>query len=119
MEFYKEMFRVYGWPWPFTKEDYPGPLGPRYAGKLVRQIIFENLPPGVLQKLDELNPADSKWQRRNRMSQLLTSKFGHPHVEKLVAVITALFKASDSKEEFWRNYERNFPKVGDQGELSV
>ena len=58
------MFRVYGWNWPYTEEDYPGPLGPRYAGKLVRQIIFENLPPGVLEKLDELNPADSKWQRR-------------------------------------------------------
>lgn len=117
MEFYKEMFRVYGWAWPYTEADYPGPLGPRYAGKLVRQIIFENLPPGVLEKLDELNPADAKWQRKSRMSQLLSSTFGHPHVEKLVAVTTALFKASDNKDDFWRLYKRNFPKKGDQIEL--
>lgn len=117
MEFYREMFRVYGWPWPYTEKDYPGPVGPRYAGKLVRQIIFENLPPGVLEKLDEMNPADAKWQRKSRMSQLLTSTFGHPHVANLVAVTTALFKASDTKEEFWKLYKRNFKKKGDQLDL--
>jgi hypothetical protein len=71
----------------------------------------------VLQKLDELNPADSKWQRKRRMSQLLSSKFGHPHVEKLVAVTTALFRASDNKDEFWKLYKRNFPKKGEQLDL--
>lgn len=28
LEFFKEMFRVYGWPWPFKEGFYPGPLGP-------------------------------------------------------------------------------------------
>jgi P63C domain len=119
LEFFKEMFRVYRWPWPYTEEDYPGPLGPRYAGKLVRQIIFENLPPGVLEKLDELNPADGKWQRKSRMSQLLSSEIGHPHVEKLVAVATMLFRVSDDKDDFWRNYKKAFQKKGDQTEMPV
>jgi hypothetical protein len=119
LDFFKEMFRVYGWPWPYTEADYPGPLGPRYAGKLVRQIIFENLPPGVLQKLDEINPADQKWQRKSRMAQLLSSEIGHPHVEKLVAVATMLFRISGDKSEFWRNYKKAFPKKGDQSEMSV
>jgi hypothetical protein len=117
LEFFKEMFRVYGWPWPYTEEDYPGPLGPRYAGKLIKQIIFENLPPGVLEELDKLNPPNAKWQRKSRMSQLLTSDIGHPHVEKLVAVNTMLFKVSDNKEDFKRNYKKAFPKKGDQLEL--
>jgi hypothetical protein len=117
MEFYREMFRVYGWPWPYTEEDYPDPLGPRYVGKLVRQIIFENLPPGVLEKLDELNPADAKCQRKRRMTQLLSSEMGRPHVEKLVAVTMALFKASDNKDDFWKMYKRSFPKKGDQYDL--
>ena len=47
---------------------------------------LENLPPGVLEQLDKLNPPNAKWQRKSRMSQLLTSDIGHPHVEKLVAV---------------------------------
>jgi hypothetical protein len=117
IDFFREMFRVYGWRWPYTKEDYPGPLGPRYAGKLIKKIIFENLPPGVLEELDKLNPPNAKWQRKSRMSQLLTTEIGHPHVEKLVAVSHMLFKVSDNKEEFKRNYARAFPKKGDQLEL--
>lgn len=117
VEFFKEMFRVYEWPWPYKDDDYPGPQGPRYAGKIIKKIIFENLPAGVLEKLQELNPPDDNWQRRNRMSQLLTSDIGHPHVEKLVAVNTMLFRVSDDRHQFWRNYARAFPKAGDQLEL--
>jgi len=121
VEFFREMFRVYGWNWPFDNgsSDYKGPLGPRYAGKLIKQIIFENLPPGVLDELERRNPPNKKWQRKSRMTQLLTSEIGHPHVEKLVAVNTALFKSSDNREQFWRAYHRNFPKKGDQTELFV
>jgi hypothetical protein len=117
LEFFKEMFRVWGWPWPFTADDYRGPLGPRYAGKLIRKIIFENLPPNVLAELERLNPPNQKWQRKSRMAQLLTSEIGHPHIEKLVAVNTALFRVSDNKQAFWKAYARAFPKVGHQFEL--
>jgi hypothetical protein len=119
LEFFKEMFRVYKWPWPYTEENYKGPLGPRYAGKIIKKIIFENLPPGVLDELEKRNPPNSKWQRKSRMSQLLTSEIGHPHIEKLVAVATALFRVSDNKDAFWRAYRRAFPKKGDQGELLI
>jgi hypothetical protein len=117
IEFFKEMFRVYGWAWPHADEAYPGPQGPRYAGKLIKKIIFENLPPGVLDELERLNPANDKWQRKSRMAQLLTSGIGHPHIEKLVAVATMLFKVSDDRYEFKRHYAKAFPKVGDQSEL--
>lgn len=117
IEFFKEMFRVWGWPWPANGTPYKGPIGPRYAGKLIKQVVYGNLPPGVLAELEEKNPANEKWQRPNRMPQLLTKDVGHPHVEKLVAVIGTLFSISDSKEEFWRHYHRRFPKVGDQLEL--
>ena len=119
VEFFKEMFRVYGWPWPFNEDGYKGPLGPRYAGKIIKKIIFENLPPGVLEELERLNPPNKKWQRKSRMAQLLTSEIGHPHVEKLVAVNTALFRISDDRHSFWRAYARAFPKPGDQLELDI
>jgi hypothetical protein len=119
-DFFREMFRVFGWAWPVRSDgSYRGPLGPRYAGKLIRQVIFGNLPPGVLGELDKLNPADGKWQRRSRMSQLLTSEIGHPHVEKLVAVVTTLFELSDNKDEFWRNYKRKFKKGPEQIEMEL
>lgn len=118
LPFFKEMFRVYGWPWPADVE-YKGPQGPRYAGKIIKKIIFENLPPGVLDELERRNPPNKKWQRKSRMTQLLTSEIGHPHVEKLVAVNTALFQISDNRDDFWRAHKRAFPKAGDQGELDV
>ena len=110
---------MYGWPWPFNEDGYKGPLGPRYAGKIIKKIIFENLPPGVLEELERLNPPNKKWQRKSRMAQLLTSEIGHPHVEKLVAVNTALFRISDDRHSFWRAYARAFPKPGDQLELDI
>jgi hypothetical protein len=119
-DFFQEMFRVFGWAWPVQSDgSYRGPLGPRYAGKLIRQVIFGNLPSGVLQELDKLNPADKKWQRRSRMGQLLTSEVGHPHVEKLVAVVTTLFEVSDNKEQFWKNYRRKFKKGPEQIEMEL
>lgn len=117
IEFFREMFRVYGWEWPYSDGNYAGPLGPRYAGKLIKKIVFENLPPGVLAELERLNPPNDKWQRKSRMAQLLTNEIGHPHVEKLVAVNTALFRVADNREQFWRAYSRAFPKAGDQLEL--
>lgn len=117
VEFFKEMFRVYGWPWPYTEGKYRGPLGPRFAGKIVRIVILENLPPGVLGELDKMNPANKKWQRKSRMGQLLTSEIGHPHIEKLVAVNTTLFKVSENRQQFWKFYRKAFPKTGDQLEL--
>ncbi len=117
-DFFQEMFRVFGWPWPARDGGiYHGPIGPRYAGKLIRQLIFENLPDGVLEELDRLNPPNEKWQRKSRMGSLLTTKEGHPHVDKLVAVITTIFELSDNKDEFWRNYRRKFKRGPEQLEL--
>jgi hypothetical protein len=116
VDFFKEMFRVWGWPWP-AYETYKGPLGPRYAGKLIKQLILENLPPGVLEELEKRNPPNEKWQRRTRMGQLLTSGIGHPHVDKLVANMTMLFRLSDNKQQFWKHYSKAFKKPSRQDEL--
>lgn len=119
-DFFQEMFRVFGWAWPSGEGvAYQGPIGPRYAGKLIRQLVFDNLPHGVLEELDRLNPPNEKWQRKSRMGSLMTAKTGHPHVEKLVAVITTLFEVSDNKEEFWRNYWRKFKKEPEQIEMEL
>ncbi len=119
IEFFKEMFRVWDWPWPTDGVSWKGPLGPRYAGKLIRQIIYENLPPGVLDELDRKNPPNKKWQRRRRMQELLTSEIGRPHVEKLVANMTLLFRLSDTKADFWRQYRRAFNREPPQLELRL
>jgi hypothetical protein len=117
IDFFKEMFRVWGWPWPATGARYKGPQGPRYAGKIIKETVYSNLPPGVLEELEKQNPPNEKGQRRNRMAQLLTENIGNPHVEKLVANITLLFRLSDNRNEFWRHYRKAFPKADHQPDL--
>jgi P63C domain len=103
--YYQEMFRLWGWQWPPSS----GIQGPRYAGKLTKQIIYDRLPGGVLQELESRNPPDENWQRRDRHHQHLTPEIGQPHLEKQVAVATNLMKVCDDKDEFLEKFERAFP----------
>ena len=106
-EFYEQMFRLKGWQFRPLKNR--GPRGPRLAGKLTKQIVYEKLPPGVLEELEKLNPPNENWRRKYRYPQLMTEKIGHPHLKNhLIAVIT-LMRASRTWREFEDNLERAFP----------
>jgi hypothetical protein len=108
-EFYKEMFRLWGWDWPPARNGYRGPQGPRYAAKLTSLLAYNPLPPGVLDALKEKAPADDRWQRRDRLHQGLTPEIGQPHLERQVAVATTLMKVCEDKAEFIRKFETAFP----------
>jgi hypothetical protein len=116
--FYKEMFRLRGWRYPVDAET-KGPRGPRYAGKLTKELIFKQLPPGVLEALEERNPPDENWQRRHRHSQLLTKEIGNLHLEKQVAVVTALMRGAPNWRSFIRLFNRNFPQSNMQEEMDL
>lgn len=118
-EFYSEMFRVWGWAWPPDETRGGGPRGPRYAGKLTKQLIYQNLPPGVLDEIEERNPPNSKWQRKSKNFQWLSGDIGNPHLEKLVAQVTLLFRLAKDKNDFWRLYKKAFPQSAPQLELDV
>jgi hypothetical protein len=112
-DFYKEMFRLRNWQ--FTPIS--AAKGPRYAGKLTNKLVYEKLPPGVLEELRRLNPANQKWQRKHKLFQFLTDEIGNPHLEKQVAVVTTLMKISPNWKIFERNFGRAFPHGG--GEQQV
>ena len=106
MEFFKEMFRLWGWPFDPIEYKKTGPRGPRYAGKLVRQLVYEQLPPGVLVELEMKSPPNGKWQRKNKLFQWLSEDIDNRHLEKQVAAVTALFKASSNKRKFISSFNR-------------
>lgn len=58
--FTDEIYRVYGWKRTANNR------GPRYAGKLIRQLIYAQLPKPVLPALDEANPANERYQRKRK-----------------------------------------------------
>ncbi|MEM9731971.1 MAG: P63C domain-containing protein [Pseudomonadota bacterium] len=109
-EFTDEVYRVYGWKRSSNNQ------GPRYAGKLIRQLVYEKLPKPVLPALDEKNPADEKYRRKKKHHQYLTENQGLDHFRSQIITIMTLLRVSKSKSEFWRNVDRLY---SDQGELDL
>jgi hypothetical protein len=106
-EFYKQMFRLRGWAFSQLVPS----QGPRYAGRLTNELIYECLPEGVLADLRERNPTDDKGQRKHRHHQYLTMNIGHPTLERHVASVTALMRASNDWDTFMELFKRAFPKA--------
>lgn len=101
-EFTKEIYRVYGW----VRQ--PNNRGPRYAGKLIRQLIYERMPKPILPKLDEVNPANGRYQRKHKHHQFLTEKQGMDHFRSQVITVMTLLRISRDKSEFKRHLETLF-----------
>ena len=101
-EFTKEIYRVYGW----VRQ--PNNRGPRYAGKLIRQLIYERMPKPILPKLDEVNPANGRYQRKHKHHQFLTEKQGMDHFRSQVITVMTLLRISRDKSEFKKHLETLF-----------
>lgn len=115
-EFYKQMFRLWEWPYPPTEHN-GAPRGPRYAGKLTKQLIYNELPPGIIDDIEKKNPPNEKGQRRYRHHQWLTDNIGNPHLEKQVSVVTTLMKISPNRRVFMKHFEKAFSTKPIQEEL--
>ena len=115
-EFYKELFRLRGWTYsPLAV----GPQGPRYVGKLTNEIVYDRLPPGVLEALRANNPIVKDGRRKYRHHQFLTPEIGNPHLEKHLAIVTALMRASPNWDKFKRLLARALPRSTGQQELPL
>ena len=112
-EFYKEMFRLRRWRYQGNMSN----KGPRYAGKLTNEVVYKKLPPGVLEELRRKNPTTESGHRKHRHHQFLTPQIGNPHLEKHLAVVTALMRASPTWGTFRRLLEKAVPSGPTQGEL--
>lgn len=106
-EFFKELYRVYGWEYKAGNTQ-----SPRYVGKFINKYIYQALPPNVLPKLQELNPINAKGQRPRKHFQHLTGMVGDPHVDKQLAVVTTLLRLTPDKspQAFDDLYRRAFAK---------
>jgi P63C domain-containing protein len=100
--FYEQLYRVRGW-------DYRPGSNKRtaYVGKLTNLLIYEQLPPGVLEELKKKNPVDPATKRRRKTHhQHLSEEVGHPHLQKQINAITTLLRASPDGK--WGFFQRLF-----------
>jgi hypothetical protein len=108
-EFFKHTFRLHGWEYKAGSMQ-----SPRYLGRFINKTIYEPMPRGVLDALRHLNPPNEAGYRRHRHHQFLTPDTGNPHLDKQIVAVTTLERISSSKEQFWQNFEKAFPKKGQQ-----
>lgn len=103
-EFFEQIYRLQGWDYkPGTSKRTP------YVGKLVNRYVYEQLPPGVLDELRELNPVTEKGYRRHKHHQYLTDSVGNRHLDKQISTVTTLMRIADDRGHFEDLFERAFP----------
>ncbi len=101
-DYYENLFRLRGWQYrPVSVKR------PKYVGKLTNELIYEQLPEGVLEELRSKNPITQKGHRKYHHHRFLTEDIGNPHLEKQVASVVTLMKASNN----WSTFQRLFNRV--------
>lgn len=108
-EFYKQIFRLKGWD--YTAESIK--KRPGVVGHWTNNLIYKQLPQGVLQELKSKTPKSAAGNYTARFFQSLTPEIGNPHLQnQLVSVITLMKISKD-----WDAFMRNFNKLYGQAEI--
>lgn len=110
-EFYEQLFRLLSWRYSPLSAKRPG-----FVGTLTNQLVYEKLPPGVLNELREINPS-AKGRRKHKHHQFLTEEIGNPHLEKHIASVTTLMRISPNYKTFKRYFDKAFPPPIEQIEI--
>lgn len=107
-EFYRQLFRLRGWQYK--------PLSvarPKAVAKFTSQLVYEKLPPGVVEELRRKNPViDDDGHRAHRHHQFLSEEIGNRHLEMQLAQVIALMRISPNWDTFLRHFRRAFPGEG-------
>ena len=93
-EFFKQVYRLHGWNYVVGNRKMP-----QYVGKFINEYVYDSLPPGVLEKLKELNPVKETGHRATQHHRLLTDT-GNVHLDRQVTSTTTLMTISGDKPEF-------------------
>lgn len=108
--FYAELHRVNGWKYA------PGSnKRNHFIGRLTNELIYKQLPNGVLEELRAKNPVlPSTGRRKTQHYKFLTEDVGDPHLKNQIISVTTLLSVSDTWEEFVRLFSKKFkPKADD------
>lgn len=105
ISFYEQIYRVMGWPFNANST-----ARTAYIGHLTNKLIYEQLPPGVLDELRRKNPVDPATKRRKRKHfHFLTEDVGNPHVDKQITAVTTLLRATPSGQ--WKFFDSLFKQA--------
>jgi len=115
-EYYRQLFRLRGWPYnPMSVKR------PQLVGKLTNQLVYDKLPPSVLEELRKLNPVKNKktWRREATHHQHLSVDIGQDDLKSHLLQLIAIMRISPNWGTFKRNFARAFQGNGEQLTLDI
>lgn len=105
------MHRLKGWDYARDGQ-HPG-----IVGHYTNDIVYARLAPGVLEKLQQLNPVQLEGGRGHRHHQHLTENEGYPMLQQHLAVAIGIMRGSAGWKSFRRSIDRSLPKHDSNLEL--
>lgn len=113
-EFYKQIYRLKGWKWPNQGRRTP------LVGKITNAIVYERLPPSVLDELQVRNPTKKGTGRRKwKHHQFLSEDIGQPDLRDHLMQLIALMRISPDWKTFEGHLNTAFPHSEDQLALEL
>lgn len=109
-EFYQEMFRLNGWQWTEISKQ----KKPMMIGKYTKQLIYDQLPPGVYEQLKKETPKDLKGRAKHQLHRRLSEDIGNRHLEMQIASTMTLMRIAPNWRKFKELFARAFPNSATQ-----
>lgn len=118
IDYYRELFRLQGWTFHPEKN-----ARTQYLGKITNNIIYDRLQPGILKKLNELNPrietSTGKLRRKHTFTQFFTGDVGIPELKEHLSNVTVLMKVAKDWDNFIDMLDKVKPRVGETLKLDL
>lgn len=120
-DYYYQIYRLKGWLWErYTKDKKNHPWA---VANITNRIVYEKLPPGVLEALDDKSPRNSSGNRIARLHQGLTPEEGRTHLLKHLGAVVAMMEQfpDGSWEDAVHGIDKRFPskRIGPQLALEL
>jgi hypothetical protein len=112
-QFYFEIFRLNKWNYTVSGiKKRPGVIG-----TWTKELIYYQLPKGVLEELMEKTPKSASGNYTARFFQSLTPDIGHPALTAQIYKVIGIMQISNSWKEFKSNFNRMVDRSNGQTEL--
>jgi len=111
--FYYEIFRLNGWDYSVKGiKNRPGVIG-----KWTNELIYNQLPKGVLEELKAKTPKSNEGNYTARFFQSLTPDIGHPALTAQLYKVIGLMNISNNWNEFKSHFNRMVDRANGQTEI--
>lgn len=113
-EFYKNIFRLNGWD--YTQRGIK--KRPGVIGKWTLELVYNQLPYGVIDELKRLTPKDDSGKFSARLHQSLTHDIGHPHLTNQINQVIGMMKGCDTWSEFQTMFNKSLIREAESKMIS-